>query len=171
MTNFRRNGTDVVWTVLRAVVGIIFIAHGAEKLGDPSGTAQAFAQMGVPVPSLSVWFAILGEFVGGLGLLLGAFTPLAAAGPLITMLGAIVWVHVGNGLYAQKGGYEYPLTMLLVSALFLVGGAGPFSIDAWLKRIRAERLLTQGTSEAQLEDGQADGSGYATPSRATGHST
>jgi putative oxidoreductase len=128
---------DLTLLFLRVGVGIILMAHGTMKLADPMGTAEQFASLGLPLPWLAVLLAIAGEFVGGLGLILGALTRVAALGPLLTMLVAIFAVHLGNGLFAKNGGWEYPLTLLLVSLLFVVRGGGVYSMDGWLKRVSA----------------------------------
>ena len=130
-------GQDLALLFLRVGVGIILTAHGTMKLADPVGTAERFASLGVPLPWVAMLLAIAGEFVGGLGLVLGALTRAAALASLLTMLGAILAVHLGNGLFAKNGGWEYPLTLLLVSFLFVVRGGGAYSIDAWRKRVRA----------------------------------
>jgi len=136
----RRFGNDRVrvtaLTLLRVVTGIIFMAHGGQKLLDPAGTAAAFGQMGIPAPEVAVWLAIAGELLGGLGLLLGLLTPIAALGSLCVMLAAILFVHLGHGLFAQNQGWEYPLTLLLVALFFVVHGAGPVSVDAAIGRRR-----------------------------------
>jgi putative oxidoreductase len=87
-----------------------------------------------------VYLAVTGEFVGGLGLLAGLLTRVAALGPVCTMVVAILTVHLGHGLFAKNGGYEYPLTLLLVSAFFAFNGAGPISMDALLEKGEARRL-------------------------------
>lgn len=127
----------MAFTLLRLAVGIIFVVHGAMKLSDISGTARGFAEHGIPLASFSVYLAIVGEFLGGLGLLIGLFTRLAACGTFCTMAVAIGFVHLGNGLLGRNGGWEYPLTLLLVSLLFISRGAGPFSVDALLKKSRS----------------------------------
>lgn len=72
--------------------------------------------------------------MGGLGLAAGLLTRVAALGPVCTMVVAILSVHLGHGLFARDGGYEYPLTLLLVSAFFAFFGAGPISMDAQLDK-------------------------------------
>lgn len=129
----------VTLTALRIAVGIIFIAHGFQKLVDIGGTAQAFAGMGIPMPFTATYLAIAGELLGGIGLLLGLLTRLAALGPALVMITAIWFVHWGKGLYAQNGGWEFPLTLLLVSIYFVARGAGAFSIDYAISRARARR--------------------------------
>lgn len=125
---------------LRVGIGGIMAAHGWAKLSDMSGTAQSFGQLGLPAPQLLVYLAVSGEFVGGLGLLAGLLTHVAALGPACTMVVAILSVHLGHGLFAKDGGYEYPLVLLLVSVFFAANGAGPISVDAWLEKNEARRL-------------------------------
>ncbi len=119
---------------LRAAVGGVLAVHGWAKLSDVAGTAQSFEQLGMPAAQTLVYFAIAGELFGGLGLALGFLTRVAALGPLCTMLVAIVTVHLGHGLLAKNGGFEYPLVLLLVSAFFAFNGAGAYSLDAALER-------------------------------------
>lgn len=135
----RERGIDVALTVLRVVVGVIFIVHGAMKLTDIAGTASGFESMGIPIPTVAVYLAILGEFFGGIGLALGLLTPLAALGPLCVMIFAIAYVHVGHGLLASNNGWEYPLILLLVSLVFVVKGGGPYSLDALIKHVGVSR--------------------------------
>src|SRR4051812_48052216 len=80
-------------TLLRVGVGCILMAHGWQKLMDIPHTAAAFSGLGIPNPRFAVYLAILGELFGGLGLALGALTPLAALGAALTMSSAIYFVH------------------------------------------------------------------------------
>lgn len=127
--NFRQKVLWLPLTLLRVSTGIIFVAHGWGKLTHIVDTATAFAGMGIPYPEISVYLAIAGEFFGGLGLLVGCLTPIAAFGIFCTMLVAIFKVHLPFGLMAQNNGFEYPLTLLMVSLYFIVRGAGPVSVD------------------------------------------
>jgi putative oxidoreductase len=138
----RNDGSVAALTLLRVGVGLILVAHGWQKLSDVSGTIQAFAAMGVPAPAVATWLAIAGEFFGGLGLALGLLTPLSALGTGLVMVFAIAFVHMGKGLFAQQGGWEYPLTLLLVSVFFIARGAGPISADEVLRQARAGRTRT-----------------------------
>jgi putative oxidoreductase len=135
-TDSDRGPAIVALTLLRIGVGAIFVAHGWQKLSDVHGTIAGFSQQGLPHPMLMVYLAIMGEFFGGLGLALGALTPLAALGPLLTMVGAIYFVHRDNGLFAQNGGWEYPLTIILITFYFVTHGAGPLSLDALVTKNR-----------------------------------
>jgi len=130
-------------TVLRLVLGVVFFAHGAQKmLGwfggyGFSGTMGFFThQMGIPAPL--AFLAIAAEFFGGLGLILGFLTRVAAFGIAIEMLVAILMVHHRFGLFMnwagdQKGeGFEYHLLVLAISFAIMLLGAGAFSVDGWL---------------------------------------
>ena len=74
--------------------------------------------------------AVAGELLGGLGLIVGLFTRVAAFGVMCVMVVAIATVHLHKGLLAEHGGFEYPLLLLATSLYFLVAGGGPVSLDA-----------------------------------------
>lgn len=122
------------YTLLRVVVGVVMTAHGSQKLLDLAAFRAQVSQLGIPFPEIAAPLAMAGEFLGGLGLIVGLLTPIAALGVLATMIVAILSVHIGNGLFAQNGGFEYPLTLASAALCFLVNGAGPFSFDAVLAR-------------------------------------
>lgn len=117
-------------TILRLVLAIVFIAHGSQKLFvfGHAGTAGAFAQMGVPLPAISSAVVAIVELLGGIALLLGAFTPVAAILLAIDMLGAIVFVHAKNGFFLPMG-IEYPLTLLTANVAVALAGPGAFAVD------------------------------------------
>jgi len=137
---------DWVLTIARFVIGIVFFAHGAQKMlgwyGGPgfSGTLRVLTvQLRLPAP-LAV-LAISAELFGGLGLILGLFSRIAALGILLAMLGAIATVHYRYGLFmdwhgSQKGhGFEYHLIVIALALVVIVKGAGAFSIDyLWYQR-------------------------------------
>lgn len=127
------------YTVLRVIVGVIMVAHGVQKLGDPSGFEAHISGLGFPMPQVFARLAIAGEVLGGAGLLVGLLTPVAAFGVLAVMLSAIVSVHLEHGLFAQDGGFEYPLTLACCALVFMVNGAGAFSMDALLANVRKRR--------------------------------
>ncbi len=135
-----RRASTLALTLLRVGVACILVAHGWQKLADIPGHTAAFASLGVPYPRLAVYLGILGEFFGGIGLGLGALTPLAALGPFLSMGSAIWFAHRNNGLFAAHGGFEYPLTLLLVSLYFIAHGAGPLSVDALMSSARHRGL-------------------------------
>jgi putative oxidoreductase len=129
---------DRALLVLRLVLAAIFIAHGYQKVFGYgiSGVTDSFTKMGVPMPTIVAPFIAVLELVGGIALLLGVFTRVAAFLLACEMLGAIVFVHAKNGFFAPKGVENVlgDLAMLVVVALL---GAGAYSIDALLARRHA----------------------------------
>lgn len=127
-------------TILRLVLGVVFFAHGAQKMlgwfGGPgfSGTMHFFTT-GMHIPAVFAFLAICAEFFGGLGLIVGLLTRVAAFGIFVNMLVAIATVHGGNGFFMnwagnKKGeGYEYHLLVLAMTVLLMIQGAGALSLD------------------------------------------
>lgn len=132
--------TNAGWAplALRVPVGIIFAAHGAQKLFGAfggyglEGTGQWMGSIGIHPGYLMALLAGSAEFLGGLALVLGLLVRPAAAALLVTMLVAIVSVHLSNGLFMANNGYEYALALLAVTVALLLGGAGRLSLDAAL---------------------------------------
>lgn len=118
--------------LLRAVLGIIFIAHGSQKLfgwfGGPGieGTVGFMAGMGIP--AFFAYLAIFTEFFGGLAVLFGLLTRPAALGLFVTMLVAIFKVHLGGGFFAPNG-IEYQLSLAVIALTIFLSGPGKYSID------------------------------------------
>ncbi|MGA7630225.1 MAG: DoxX family protein [Terriglobales bacterium] len=141
MTN---TSNDVALTILRLVLGIVFFAHGAQKmLGwfggfGFHGTMGFFEHLGFPAPVALL--IICTEFFGGLGLIVGLLTRIAALGIGVEMIGAIFIVHLPNGFFmnwygTQKGeGFEYHLLAIAVAAALLLRGSGAFSVDRALSK-------------------------------------
>jgi putative oxidoreductase len=127
------------YTLLRMIVGVILTAHGVQKLLDLDAWQQQVASLGIPLPELTSLLALAGELLGGLGLLVGFLTPIAAFGVLATMVVAILTVHLSNGLFARIGGFEYPLTLACAALFFMFNGGGPLSIDGSFARWQADR--------------------------------
>lgn len=106
---------------LRVPVGIIFMAHGAQKLFGwfggygLEGTGQWMASIGLGPGVLMALLAGSAEFFGGLFILLGLLTRPAAASLAVTMLVAIFAVHFENGLFMSNNGYEFGLALLAAS--------------------------------------------------------
>jgi putative oxidoreductase len=140
MRKLLQTPNDYTLTILRLVLGIVFFAHGAQKmLGwfggyGFSGTMRFFTQM-AHIPAPLAFLAICAEFFGGLGLLVGFLTRIAAFGITCNMLVAILTVHLPNGLFMnwtgqQKGeGFEYHLLVLAITAVLMIRGAGALSVD------------------------------------------
>lgn len=121
--------------ILRAPIGLILAAHGAQKLFawfggyGLDGTGQWMESIGLTPGYLMAVLAGSAEFFGGLALLLGLFTRPAAVVVAFAMLIAIFSVHIGNGLFLANNGYEYGLTLFVVLVAIAVQGGGRFSID------------------------------------------
>ena len=127
---------DVALLVARVAIGFILLAHGWQKFDEFTldGTAAAFGDMGVPAPAAAALFAVVVELVGGLLLIAGLLTPVAAALNALNLLGAFVIVHAGNGVFVDDGGFE--LVLALLAGLLVIGalGAGRYSADELLAR-------------------------------------
>mgnify|MGYP000565801134 CR=1 FL=1 len=123
---------------LRIPTGIIFAAHGAQKLFGAfggyglDGTGQWMASIGLEPGYLMALGAGSAEFFGGIALLLGLLVRPAALVLAITMLVAILAVHIGNGLFMSNNGYEFGLSLLAISVALTFTGAGAFSFDRTL---------------------------------------
>jgi putative oxidoreductase len=142
--------TDIALVVLRLVLGSIFIAHGAQKLFvfGFDGVAGAFGQMGVPAAGFFGPFVALVEFFGGIAVILGLLTRLAALGLGATMLVAILLVHARAGFF-NPNGIEFPLSLLGIATALVSAGAGRWSVDALIAgRARHEDSVTSSVLKA-----------------------
>ena len=123
---------------VRVATGIIFAAHGAQKLFGWFGgygleaTGGWMASIGLEPGVLMAALAGSAEFFGGLALILGVLVRPAAVVLALTMLVAIVTVHLPNGLFMANNGYEFGLALLAASAGLAIRGAGSVSVDQWL---------------------------------------
>jgi putative oxidoreductase len=137
--------TDQDWTLtaIRVILGVIFFAHGAQKmlgwfggagLNETLRTMQEFLHLPVPLAFL----AVTSEFLGGAGLIVGLFSRMAAIGICVTMVSAIVMVHGRYGLFMnwlgdRKGhGIEFHLLAIALAIVIVVRGAGAASLDRLL---------------------------------------
>src|SRR5438876_10914788 len=121
-----RPAVDLSLLIVRLAVGVIFAAHGSQKLlgafGGP-GLGKIVEMMG-PIGYL----VTIGEFFGGLGLIVGFLTRLSAASLIVIMLGAIATVHVKNGFFLDKQGFEYNLALIGLLLPTLIAGPGRYTI-------------------------------------------
>lgn len=143
---FRRltaTANDYSLTIARLILGVVFVAHGAQKMlgwyGGPgfSATMGAFTQqMGIPAPL--AFLAIAAEFFGGLGLLVGLLGRVAAFGIVTTMVVAVLMVHRQIGFFmnwagTQRGeGFEFHLLAIALGLVILIRGSGALSLDRLL---------------------------------------
>ena len=140
---------DTALTVLRVILGVTFIMHGGQKLFvyGFDGVAGAFGQMGIPAPGLLGPFVALVEFFGGIAIVLGLLTRLAALGVGATMVVAILTVHLKAGFF-NPGGVEFPLSLLGTAIALAITGAGSFSLDALLAKRTANRTAEHYAAKA-----------------------
>ena len=119
---------DIGLLLLRIALGIVFIAHGWEKIKNPAAWSR---KMGFPF--IIGFLVSIGEFFGGLGVLFGFLTQIAALGPLFVMLGAnyyhwIAWKF--PFIFKDGKGNEYVFVLALLALALVFLGAGAYSIDA-----------------------------------------
>lgn len=121
---------DIAVLIGRVLLGVILLAHGLQKLGNGIGaTATGFEKMGVPLPTVSALYATVVEVVGGALLIFGAGTVIVSLLVVLDMIGAAVFVHIANGIFVSKGGWEL-VGVIAATALVLAGtGAGRYSVD------------------------------------------
>jgi putative oxidoreductase len=125
---------DTGLLILRVCLGLTLAAHGYNKFfggGRIPGTARWFESIGMKPGMLHARIAATTEVSAGLGLAVGLFTPIPAAGFVALMFVAAWTVHRANGFFIVKEGYEYNLVLALSAVAIATVGAGRFSLD-WL---------------------------------------
>lgn len=130
-----------VYVILRVVTGLVFLFHGWAKVTmGADATAGFFGSVGIPAAALMGFLVTWGEVLGGIALIVGAFTHWVAKLNMLIMLGAIYFVHLPNGYDNAAGGYEYALLLLVVNAFIATTGAGIYSIDERRAKSRASHM-------------------------------
>jgi putative oxidoreductase len=139
MGGFYESVSGLGYPFIRAATGLILVPHGMQKLfgfwgGNIDGTAGFFAKIGLePAMFLAYWVACF-EFFGGLLLIIGLWTRPVALVLTVQMFIAAFLVHLGNGFFWGKGGYEYPLLWGLITLGIFLRGAGNMSVDGKIGR-------------------------------------
>lgn len=140
--NITKTEQSVSALPLRLIAGIIFMAHGAQKLFawfggyGLEGTGQWMESIGLAPGYLMALMAGSVEFFGGMLLIAGLLTRPTSFVLTITMIVAIVSVHIDNGLFMANNGYEFALTLVAISVSLMFSGAGKLSLDS----VIAQRL-------------------------------
>ena len=131
---------DFVLTLLRLALGIVFFAHGAQKVlgwfgGFGFRATLGFFTQQMHIPAVLAVLAIAAEFLGGIGLVIGFLSRVAAFGIATNMVVAVILIHRQFGLFAnwygtQKGeGYEYHILAIAICLAIMIKGSGALSID------------------------------------------
>jgi len=134
--------TDAAWAplALRLAAGIIFTAHGAQKLFGAfggyglEGTGQFMASIGLTPGYLMALLAGGAEFFGGLALIVGFLVRPSAAALAVAMLVAIFAVHIDKGLFIAQNGYEFALSLFAMAVALVTSGGGRLSVDRALSQ-------------------------------------
>jgi len=116
--------------VLRLVLGVIMIAHGWQKIADRMQMITGIMHQ-IGVPAFMAYLVVAAEFGGGILLVAGFLTRLAALAIFVDMLVAILKVHLPHGLFAKNGGFEFPMACAAIAFSLIWSGAGPIAVD-WL---------------------------------------
>ena len=130
--------TNIGLLIIRVVIGVIFMGHGAQKLFGwfggygIKGTGGWFESIGIKPGTAMALLAGLTELIGGILFTLGLLTPLAGIMIAGTMIMAIAKVHAPNGLWSTENGYEYNLTVIAVVIGVALIGPGQYALDAFL---------------------------------------
>ncbi|SFD14809.1 DoxX family protein [Pseudoalteromonas denitrificans] len=138
--NITTSNTGLDTLALRLGAGSIFFAHGAQKLFawfggyGLEGTGGWMESIGITPGILMAGMAGSAEFIGGLLLIFGLLVRPASFVLAITMLVAIFTVHIDNGLFMSKNGYEFALALLIISISLAFRGAGSLSVDKLLTK-------------------------------------
>lgn len=127
-------------SVVRILVGVIFMAHGAQKLFGLfggyglEGTGQWMESIGLTPGYFMALLSGSAEFFGGLALVVGLLARPAALALTVTLVVAIFSVHIGNGLFMSNNGYEFALALMAGTVAVLIEGAGRLSLDRLIAR-------------------------------------
>lgn len=132
---------DAALLIFRGVLGLVFIAHGWDKLimtGITETTGQ-FSAWQVPQPKLSAYVAGIAELIGGALLVVGLLTTIIAGALALLMLAAAYFVHLDQGFFSDSGlvsggGLEYPVVLIAGLLMIVVFGSGRASVDGVLAR-------------------------------------
>ncbi|MFE3452726.1 DoxX family protein [Nonomuraea sp. NPDC059194] len=147
----KQGAFDLAALVARVVIGVIFVAHGWQKWQSGLGAVTGmFTKMGVPLPELSATFAAAAELVGGAFLIIGALVRLAALALFADMVGALVFVHAGKGVFVSEGGWELVGALAAGCLLLMALGGGRFGVDGLFvrsSRKKAERREAERADE------------------------
>lgn len=142
--------TPIGLLIGRVVLGVVFIAHGWQKFNENGmeATVQGFEGLGIPAPTLSAYFTVAAELIGGVLLIVGALLPLVGLALAGVMLGAMFYVHMDGGFFSRDGGYEYVLLLAAVSIAIGFSGGGALAVDSmWLNKVGEKKAEERETAD------------------------
>lgn len=138
-----RSAVDISLLIVRIAAGVVFMVHGAQKmfgLFDGPGLASTVEMMGAGgVPAPVAYLVAIGEFFGGLGLIVGFLSRFSAASLIIIMIGAILMVHGQNGFLMQNQGFEYNWALIGLLAPTLIAGPGKYAVSHFMPLPKSAR--------------------------------
>ncbi|MEV5830043.1 DoxX family protein [Spirillospora sp. NPDC052242] len=152
---------DVAALLARIGVGVVFMAHGWQKIeAGVTATGESFDALGVPLPTAAAVYAAFVELLGGAALIAGLALPVTGALLFVDMVGAFLFVHADRGLFMVDGdraqnGYELVVALGMAALLFAAGAGGRLTLDAWIVRRRAA-----GPDEPRDEDDEEDAESF-----------
>ncbi len=132
--HFLQNLKDLPLLFMRIVLAIGFYGPAMMKLKNFNNIVEWFGSIGIPMPTLNAYLATGTETLGFILLFLGLGTRIIAIPLIITMIVAIVTVHLGHGFEAGNNGFEIPLYYLIMLFTLLVYGSGKYSLDYLLSK-------------------------------------
>ncbi len=121
--------------IARIILGVVLIAHGWQKFNEwtIAGTTEAFTGMGVPAAGIAAPIAAVIELIGGILILIGLVTRIAAALVTLQMVGAGLWGgHFGSGILASENGWELVMVIAAVAVILLAAGPGQYAADNFI---------------------------------------
>ncbi|MDP4085420.1 MAG: DoxX family protein [Bacillota bacterium] len=124
---------DLGLLIVRLVIGITFVGHGAQKLfgwfggTGLSNTGEWLESIGIK-PGGEIWAILAGlfELLGGFLFAAGIYTTIGAILIIIVMIDAIFTVHAKNGYWLVNGGFEYNLVLIAIAVCISLTGPGDF---------------------------------------------
>lgn len=137
---------EIALTIVRLALGSIFFAHGAQKVlgwfGGPGLKGFINWTSSLGVPTFLGYLAAFAEFIGGILLLSGIASEIGALMAVGVMIGAVFVVHWPHGYFAQNGGFEYPLNLIIFSLAIIIGGPGVYALWNPFKHCRKSCILS-----------------------------
>lgn len=132
---------EIALLISRVLLGVILIAHGWDKffITGLEGISGYFDSIGVPAASIAAPVVGAIELIGGIMILLGAFTRIVAVIVALVMFGAAVFAHISFGIFAANGGWELVGAIGAGMLAFAAVGAGAWSVDALLAKNKDSR--------------------------------